>query len=368
MSSPRGNHLTISVEMEGDRIVFGVQGEVDVLTAPELGSALGSVAGQREPSLVVDLGRCQFMDSSGLQMIAGWAHRVRGRGATLTVRSPSPTVRRLATIMGLIELIEPEQVGLLEVDAGADPRLSAEAVPDEIVRYLQSSVSSGRVVDLTMRLVVALARDVVDGADGASVSLRRDGVLTTVAATDQTVVDMDAGQYASGQGPCVDAANEGRGFHATSLATEVRWPAFVPSARALGIGAILSSPLFAGDRPCGALNIYARHAGAFALKDQALAWKIAAQVSDDLVEAAVGEASQQLWPRLVEALNARELVARAEGVLMEREGVDQDAAHAMLRRSSAHSGIPLHQGALGIVGSAHAVAFDAHATLETRHE
>lgn len=149
MSSLGGNHLTISVEVEGDRVVLGVEGEVDFLTAPELGSALDTLTSQRDPALVVDLGRCQFMDSAGLQMIAGWAERVRDRGATLTVRSPSPTVRRLATIMGLIELIEPEQVGPLEVDTGADPRLAAEAVPDEIVRYLQSSVSSSRVVGST---------------------------------------------------------------------------------------------------------------------------------------------------------------------------------------------------------------------------
>lgn len=351
VTSPASGHLAISVEMDGDGAVLAVQGEVDYLTAPELGAALDSLISRRQPSLVVDLARCEFMDSSGLQLIAGGARQLRERGATLTVRSPSATVRRLAAIMGLVEMLEPQQALALEADLSATPPFVADAVPEEMVRYLRSSISSEAAVDAALRLVVALARDTVEGADGASVSLRRSGVLSTVAATDQTVLDMDAGQYTTGQGPCVDAANEGRGFHAPSLDTEVRWPDFVPRARTLGIGAILSSPLFSRDQPCGALNIYARNPGAFALRDQALAWKLAAQVSGDLVDMATGDAAQQMWSRFVEVLTAREVLARAEGVLMEREGVDQNAAHGILRRRSVQSGMPLQHGAASTVGS-----------------
>jgi len=84
------------------------------------------------------------------------------------------------------------------------------------------------VVDGVLRLVVALARASVGGADGVSVSLRRHGRLATVAASDQTISDMDASQYATGEGPCVDASVNGRWFHAESLDSETRWPAFTP--------------------------------------------------------------------------------------------------------------------------------------------
>ena len=40
------------------------------------------------------------------------------------------------------------------------------------------------------------AADGVSGADGVSVSLLRNGVLSTVAASDQTIMAMDADQYA----------------------------------------------------------------------------------------------------------------------------------------------------------------------------
>ena len=55
-------------------------------------------------------------------------------------------------------------------------------------------------------LRLAVERATVGGADGVSVSLRRHG-LAPVAASDQTISDMDANQYATGEGgPCVDAS------------------------------------------------------------------------------------------------------------------------------------------------------------------
>ncbi len=50
-------------------------------------------------------------------------------------------------------------------------------------------------------------RSAVGGADGASVSLARDGRMGT--ATDDTVAQVDRDQYATGQGPCLAAAGEG---------------------------------------------------------------------------------------------------------------------------------------------------------------
>jgi GAF domain-containing protein len=134
-------------------------------------------------------------------------------------------------------------------------------------------------VDAALRLVVALARATVSGADGVSVSLRRHGRLATVAASDQTISDMDRDQYATGEGPCVDASNNGRWFHVESLAHETRWPSFTPRARKLGINTILSTPLLAHSQPVGALNIYSRTRAAFSVKEQELASVFATEAS-----------------------------------------------------------------------------------------
>jgi GAF domain-containing protein len=170
-----------------------------------------------------------------------------------------------------------------------------------------------------------------------------------VAASDQTITDMDASQYATGTGPCIDAAEEGRWFCTESLAAESRWPAFTPQARALGINAILSSPLLSGDHPVGALNIYSRSEGAFTDDDHTLASVFATEASRILVDA---ENVAWGWPAGVdEALQHRAVISQAQGVIMERVGVDPELAYTLIRRFASESGNPLLDRAREVVAS-----------------
>lgn len=206
-------------------------------------------------------------------------------------------------------------------------------------------------VEGSLRLVVALAQAAVSGADGVSVSLQRQGRLATVAATDQTVRDMDGYQYDTGEGPCVDASVKGHWFHAESLDEETRWPAFTPKARAIGIQAILSNPLRAGERPIGALNIYSRQAVAFSEKEQELASIFAAEASSILGHV-FREGSEATWAkRLAEALQSRETISQAVGVIMERQGVSSEEAYSHLRQSSHRNDRPLEGAASEVVAS-----------------
>jgi GAF domain-containing protein len=222
-----------------------------------------------------------------------------------------------------------------------------------------TSIHSGdELIDGALRLAVALAGTVVEGADGVSVSLRRRGILATVAATDQTVLNMDADQYQTGQGPCVDASNEGHWFHAESLESETRWPAFTPRARALGIESILSSPLLVQKRPVGALNIYSLTAGAFSVRDQELAAAFAGQASSLLSKAETSPTDDELSIRFQGALRTREVIAQAQGILMERDGITEIDAYGALRRFSLGNGTPLYDRAENIVASARRGAAD----------
>jgi transcriptional regulator with GAF, ATPase, and Fis domain len=207
------------------------------------------------------------------------------------------------------------------------------------------------VLDAALRLVVALARVTVTGADGVSVCLRRHGALTTVAASDATVTGMDRDQYATGEGPCVAAATEGHWFHVESLDDELRWPAFIPLARDRGINSILSTPLLTQTRPMGALNIYSLRARAFAKPELELSSMLAARASDLLVSAAMDVSMEDLSRQLQEALMGRDVIAQARGVLMARHGVTADAAYTMLRRSSRQSSTPLRRVAEAVMAS-----------------
>ena len=207
------------------------------------------------------------------------------------------------------------------------------------------------VVDAALRLVVALARETVGGADGVTVTLSRHGQMTTVASSDETIVQMDRDQYATGQGPCLAAATEGRGFHVESLAEETRWPEFIPRAIRGGIRSILSTPLLAGARPVGALNIYSNAERAFGAEEQELAALFATQASGILTDAAVDVSAEQAAARLQDALRSREVIAQAQGVVMGREGVSAEEAFAHLRRSSGDAHVPVRQRAGDVVAS-----------------
>ncbi|HEX3563809.1 MAG TPA: anti-sigma factor antagonist, partial [Acidimicrobiales bacterium] len=332
----------IEASFVGDETILGLRGEIDVHAAPELGAYLDAMIGRGHLRIVLDLEELSFLDASGLSVIAGETIRIKLSGGSLAIRTPSALVAHLLEITGFAKMITIQQAckpwGHLgpeqfDIPVGLPDTVRIDELAEQL-RAISSIPASDEVVDSALRLVVTLARATVGGADGVSVSLRRRGRLATVAASDQTILDMDAGQYATGEGPCVDASVEGRWFHAESLADETRWPDFVPKARALGINSILSSPLRAGEVPVGALNIYSRTAAAFGLRDQQLASTFATEASTILGDSGVHVPDQQLASKLGEVLRTREVISQAQGVLMERHGVGEHDAYTALRRFS----------------------------------
>jgi anti-anti-sigma factor len=353
----------ISVIFDGGRVVLGVRGEVDIVTAPELAAILGAVIGRGHLAVVLDLAALDFMDASGLGVIASGASSLDSVGGELAICSAPAQVTRILEITGLTSVVHFEPA--LERSAPGPELVSSEQsarAPDRPLtaaagdlaghlRRVAAVPADHDVVDGALRLVVALAQATVEGADGVSVSLQRHGRLTTVAATDQTVLDMDADQYASGEGPCVSASAEGRGFHVESLDEENRWPTFIPQAQKLGINAIVSSPLTAQDRPVGALNIYSRTRAAFSEKEQRLAAVFAAEASIILGDAVIDVSEDQLSARVQDALEARRIIAQAEGVVMEREGISTDDAYTLLVNFSRRTGQPVIERAADLVDS-----------------
>ena len=247
---------------------------------------------------------------------------------------------------------DPAAPGAGNTPQEAPSGLSSEAsdLAGSLLR-LAAIPANTEVVDAALGLVVALAHATVTGADGVSVMLSRGGALTTVAASDETISGMDADQYATGQGPCVSAATDGERIYVESLDTESRWPEFIPRAKQRGINSILSMPLVTRGRPLGALNIYSSLAGAFTDPQKALATLCARQASDFLTHAAVDVSMEDLSGRVRDALAGRQTITLAVGVVMAREGVSADDAHAIVLQTSHQSAVPLLEQAQAIVAS-----------------
>jgi anti-anti-sigma regulatory factor len=309
--------------------------------------------------VAVDMSALSFINSTGVAAIENAARRLAARGGRLSIYHARPPIQRVLEITGLsrfcrLDEIDPEQNP--EVDLGGittDLAASAAEIPElDLENQLASIISShDDVIDGLLKMVIEMANATVVGADGVSVSLRRAGRLSTVAATDTTIMDMDSYQYSTEQGPCVDASLAGQRFYCTSIDTEDRWPSFVPKASSLGIKSILSSPLLESGSPVGALNIYSRTDGAFDDSDQELASLFASEASKSLTAAGIEPIREQQSERIHAALRHRHVVAQAQGVIMERRGVSELAAYTMLRTYSQQTGQPLQRRAEEIVGS-----------------
>ena len=100
----------------------------------------------------------------------------------------------------------------------------------------------------------------------------------------------------------------------------------------------------------GALNIYSRTPCAFGRDGQELATLFAEQASIVLTHAG-DDLAEEKGGRLSHALQMREVIAQAQGALMERDGIAADEAFSILRDSSRRTSTPLRRLAQEIVTS-----------------
>ncbi|MFB9233964.1 GAF and ANTAR domain-containing protein [Plantactinospora siamensis] len=180
----------------------------------------------------------------------------------------------------------------------------------------------------TLDGIVRAAVEMVPGADHAGImQVRRRRELTTSAATGELVVAVDRVQYRTGQGPCLEALYQHRTVRLPDGRLERRWPAFVAGLDEHGIGSMLSCQLYVHRDDLGALNLYAEQPKSFTDESEQIALLFAAHAS-------VALATATRMAQLGQALDSRDIIGQAKGILMERHRVTSDRAFAMLVRVS----------------------------------
>jgi anti-sigma B factor antagonist len=90
-----GRIFAIEMGMEGAAIVLVLRGELDLVGASPLASALESAIATGRSRIVLELGHLSFIDGAGIAMIERAGRRVAAQGGELTVRHPRPHVRRV---------------------------------------------------------------------------------------------------------------------------------------------------------------------------------------------------------------------------------------------------------------------------------
>ena len=228
------------------------------------------------------------------------------------------------------------------------------ANPDSFSEFAISFAENARTlfaagdVQSTLASVVELAVATIDGCDFAGLFLIDGDTVSTPAHTDPIVVEIDALQHSTGEGPCLDAIAHRLIYYADDLSRDLRWLHFGPKASKAGIRSVLALPLSA-DAQFGALNLYALYPVAFGVVDRARAAILASMASLALSVAYSHEDEVRRAENLHAALASRETIGEAIGILMERERITAAQAFDILRRASQHLNIKLRQVAEDLI-------------------
>lgn len=202
-----------------------------------------------------------------------------------------------------------------------------------IGEFEQLARGLGDATDETTRLQLAAvaAVQLVAGCDHAGVTVNESGAPLTRAASDDVVRRANQLQYEFGEGPCLDTLRDEETLVSNDLAAEPRWPRWAPRVEHdLGAGSMMSLLLYTTKGSYGALSLYGDRPHAFDADDLAVAQVLAGHLAVSMA------AGREIDQRGV-AIASRTLLGQAEGILMERFGLDADQAFDYLRRVSCNT-------------------------------
>lgn len=223
-----------------------------------------------------------------------------------------------------------------------------DAPPDLTTALAAATADMNRTASLeeTLEAIVVAARGSMPDIDHVAVTLSsRDGSLATATATDDLARRLDQVQYDEHQGPCVTAiaADTGDLVVLDDARHAGEWHRFLAGAVPLGLRSAAAVRLFVGDRTVGVLNMYSTTTDRIHPETRTTAELFA-------IHAAHAYGHRHQVDHLRTALESRELVGNAVGIVMERYGLDRERAFQYLVRVAATSEVKLRVVAQELVG------------------
>jgi len=193
-------------------------------------------------------------------------------------------------------------------------------------------------VQKTLDSIVEHAVRMVDGCEHAGVMTLDAKRVQTLSTSSELVRTSDRIQGEVGEGPCFDAARKPQEVYRIADMTETveRWPKYAPHARKLGIGSMMGFLLYTEDDNLGALDLYSTKPDAFTKRSENIGWLLASH-------GAVAFSSARTHAQLEMAMRTRHDIGEAIGIVMERYGLDEKQAFAVLRKSSQDQNVKLRE-------------------------
>lgn len=166
------------------------------------------------------------------------------------------------------------------------------------------------------------------------VRIGKDGVLTCQTASNPQVLQMVQAEHRAGQGPCrhvLEPANPAK-IVVDNSSGDQRWPQYTAESLSIGIAAVIAVRLESGDAAGQALLL---------VTDTLLSRSVIDGVDVFAAHAAVAAARTRT--ELLSAVQTRDVIGQAKGILMERHKMTSGQAFALLVKTSQNTNIPLRQ-------------------------
>jgi GAF domain-containing protein len=216
----------------------------------------------------------------------------------------------------------------------------------EAVENLRELFAAEEPLDVIAERVAKTALAAIPHADVISITVLSWPDARTAACTHEDALELDAQQYASGRGPCLEAAWRGTPLRAVIGEAHPRWPEFVEAAQRQGIHASLSVPLLiAGvdseQELVGSLNIYSHTATAFDQFDAELMRLYSVAAGQAISNSSRWQSARETVTQLETALISRSEIDMAKGALIAQHGCNPSEAFDKLVAESQRLNIKL---------------------------
>jgi hypothetical protein len=182
--------------------------------------------------------------------------------------------------------------------------------------------------------IVKQAAEAIPRAVAAGLTLIRGNERPrSLAVTNPLAEQVDAIQYETREGPCLEAIKDNDITASNDLAADDRWPSFCARAVAeTPVRSMFGVRIFLGGEDRGALNFYATDTDAFTELDRGVG-----AIFSTLASLALQHALEQhKSANLLTALESSRQIGMAMGILMSSKLITADEAFEQLRKASQH--------------------------------
>jgi hypothetical protein len=209
-----------------------------------------------------------------------------------------------------------------------------------------------RDLEETLRQIVAAAVGAIPGVDAGSISITEHGRIETRHPTSELIGKLDDIQSELREGPCITAIEDPPPSGLVVAedfagADAQRWPRFAPYVVEAGYRALMSTQLATSAGLRAALNLYSATPDAYDDDARTMAGLFGVQASMLLYGA-------ETAAHLQRAVDSRDVIGQAKGILMERFKVDDEGAFTMLVKSSQDTNMKLIAVAHWLINEARA--------------